>query len=482
MHIICTGTPARMPSGIPATARSMHAHALPARCAAAALALLLPLVAAPARADLAAACTNIAATSLPGLEDSAPDRFTTAGCANASATQVCALAGTAGVCELNPDCPDDQIENRGCTPDNAATACCIQELVQPCTGCDLLPTTCASFCPGGPPPPPLSRPEVRDLVCADFADIILAQLIDMDMYFGTMEGCDIADEAGVCDLMGVEGPCRTVPECAGVETRESGCDDEYGEDTSCCNVILSKLSATADAEAVRCVQECGFLVPSGEALPPVAPAMSNFTDATCSTGAAMLLARVAGEDPAGFTTAGCDAADLFQICDIRGTVGRCESSSACPENQVQESLCTAADEDVSCCFEVLTKVCEGCPLAPLSCVSECGRAGLPLPDGGDAVRERTCADIADVTLVTLADQEPDQATSVGCGAAEPGLLCDGVGSAGPCSEVAACEGLPLAGDPECTPAILAEGCCQVFQAKACQDCAPEPVSCLESCL
>lgn len=82
-----------------------------------------------------------------------PRIFTVAGGCEAvndstSYVALCEIRGTAGPCDANPDCPADQIENRGCTASNEESGCCFEELAKPCPDCAIIPTRCLSVCDG----------------------------------------------------------------------------------------------------------------------------------------------------------------------------------------------------------------------------------------------------------------------------------------------------------------------------------------------
>ena len=450
------------------------------------IALALALTGGPALADadMATTCANIALGALPMLAETSPEFFTTAGCDETSGPfQVCEIRGSPGLCRNNPDCPDDQVVNLSCQEDIAESACCIEELVQPCDGCELIPTRCASVSASGMANPATTDP--RDGACADFADVSFQILADSEPGRIKAEGCSAADVGELCDLRGVEGPCGAVPECDGFDIGLVGCDDS-SEDTSCCVVVRSPPCDGCDPVAVDCLTSCGVLAPAGSApvddgddtrlaiLPP-APT----TESMCMARADAALATLESDPDS--SVDGCDGTDPTAICAVRGTAGRCESNPACPANQILGNACTASDEDVSCCGEFLVQPCENCTQIPLLCITDCGRTLAPAPESAAEALDRVCADIADILFVRLADSSPDLFTAGGCDEAEAGMACDSVGVGGLCSEAAMCEGVEISVLDACEGESQEDGCCDVLMAKPCADCDVAPVQCFQSC-
>ena len=444
------------------------------------LALALAVTAGPAiaDADMATTCSTIASNALPMFAETNPDFFTTAGCESAGAFQVCDIRGTPGLCSNNPDCPDNQVANLSCSEESEESACCFEEFVQPCDGCDLIPTRCASVCTTGMAVPSTTDP--RDGACADFSDVIFQVLVDSDPEFGEAEGCSAADAGEICDFRGVEGPCSDVAECDGFDIGIANCDDN-SEDTSCCSVIRSPPCDGCDPEPVGCVTECGVLNPPGSGdddTPPAISAPAPTTGGECMARADAALAELVDPDSSG---EGCDGTDPTAVCAARGTVGRCESNPACPANQILDNACTASDEDVSCCGEFLVQPCENCTQIPIFCITACGRPLAPAPESAEEALDRVCADIADIDLVRLADASPDVFTSGGCDEAEAGVVCDSVGVGGLCSEAVMCEGVEISVSDTCEGESQEEGCCDVLMSKPCADCDVEPALCFQSC-
>eukprot|EP00892_Ulva_mutabilis_P012439 jgi/Ulvmu1/9568/UM053_0058.1 len=239
-----------------------------------AAAIAAALLAQPAAANLDATCADAATGFLALFAKDIPTAYTTAGCAAAENGDICEIRGTAGLCESNPACPENQLSNFGCTSATDAAACCFEEITIPCDGCDPIVLECLSFCDGPSPPPPTDT-ENRDGFCADVADLRLPGLEasdDNDEAFSS--DCSTAAVGQVCDLQGVSGACSAVPDCAGLATFETRCDGEDGFDTACCDILLAKPCASCEPEPATCATVCGSL-PASTAAPSAAPTVAQ---------------------------------------------------------------------------------------------------------------------------------------------------------------------------------------------------------------
>ena len=200
-------------------------------------------------------------------------------------------------------------------------------------------------------------------------------------------------------------------------------------------------------------------------------------DAGCSAVAATILEDYAETNPGLFTTAGCDEADDYTICEFRGSAGPCSANPACPENQIDTFGC-AAEADATCCLEEFRKpACDGCEPVLTACISACDGPAPP-PATPEEALAGACADIADLALPRLAADFPAQFTA-GCDGAAVGLVCDLNGYGGACTDAPQCADIAIAGD--CSPAAAETGCCVVFEAPPCDGCTAEPVQCFQTC-
>lgn len=203
-------------------------------------------------------------------------------------------------------------------------------------------------------------------------------------------------------------------------------------------------------------------------------------DATCSAIATSFLEDSAESNPLQFTADGCDGADGLLICDLRGSGGPCSANPACPDNQIEVIGCDGEDDsEAACCLEEFTQpTCEGCEEVLTACVSLCAGPAPP-PRSIEERIDSICADALDLSLPRLAEEAPED-FAVGCDGAAAGQTCDLDGFGGPCAAVPECADVDI-NDGDCSADAAESGCCVVSLARPCDDCAPEPARCTQSC-
>ena len=229
---------------------------LPLVAIALATALATAVAPLPVGGNVASGCSIEASTKLADMVADDPSSASTAGCAAANPGSICDITGTDGPCENNPACPENQIENLGCTPDNAATGCCFQEIVVPCPGCMAITISCKSMCDGAIEP--MSAAEARDAQCADLADLELPRLAQG--VEGAVESCEGSQGLQFCDAVGRAGVCPLEPLCDGLPGGDEDCERV---DTACCYVMYGRPCSSCEPVPQACLAQCGVLDPPG---------------------------------------------------------------------------------------------------------------------------------------------------------------------------------------------------------------------------
>lgn len=450
---------------------------------AAVLLLAAACAAQPARAD-ARDCAAEAAAEFEALiirrGDANVSAVIAAGCDGVDSSDTCAVRGTPGPCS-NPACPANQISSFACTAANEANACCLEEVRKPCEGCELIITECFTRC-DGPAPPAKDRFEraIDDAnnVCANRADINLPiAALDFPDRF-TAAGCDAAAPGVVCDGIGAFSLCEDLPLCAGVDIKTSNCT-ALTTARSCCTAFLAPPCPGCEPQVDSCSQQClePPPFPTGGESVLLGPALA------CAIDARSRLKDLALMNPDSFAF-GCNDSDPFAICNIRSSVGSCESNPACPADQIDQGRCTDATGPPECCDVSVARPsgCEGCDPIPVQCQNVCA-SNSPFPELSAAERlRRNCIDLADLNVAALRVNSPDF-LAPSCAAAEPGQPCEIEGFAGACTARSLCASVAVRLFESCSEAGTRpeDGCCHALVAPPCPGCTPEPVRCFQSC-
>ena len=237
---------------------------LPLVATALATALAAALAPLPVGGNVASGCSIEASSKLADMVADDPSSASTAGCAAANPGSICDIIGTDGPCENNPACPENQIENLGCTPDNAATGCCFQEIVVPCPACMAITISCKSMCDGDIMP--ITTAEARDAQCADLADLALPRIAQGSV--GAVESCQGSQDLQFCDAVGRAGVCPLEPLCDGLPGGEDHCQRA---DTACCYVMYSRPCSSCEPVPQACLSQCDLLDPPNAAVATAAP-------------------------------------------------------------------------------------------------------------------------------------------------------------------------------------------------------------------
>lgn len=101
--------------------------------------------------------------------------------------------------------------------------------------------------------------------CKDFEAAMLPLLEAQNSIVVTTDGCANADNAQVCDIVGVRGPCSSVSGC-GLDTIADGCN-AANADTSCCVVTYVRdcgVSTSSFCTATTPLGVCGQFCDASE--------------------------------------------------------------------------------------------------------------------------------------------------------------------------------------------------------------------------